>query len=283
MCGAFGNSIEFTFECADNFSAGTQVEAVASGKIKGYFTQGTEYADYYGRMYYMEWALSDDYAPPDDNAAAALAYPKDERKANSFGRVFATTTSEIERLDRYRKDSREKTKMSYRIEAFAEDKSFIIGSGLGAWNLLVTNERQGVVNLETSTFENINPKIFVLSKPIGKFDDLLDTSGLITGHREGYDLPPYTLESGHLNCQGITSPISGKAWVIAYPYYNKSTIKVESEDGKVTDYTELGGGEILIGRNIDIKAGDTVGDFKAYAVHDLQAYITSRKMDGILK
>ncbi len=272
ICGAFGNSIEFTFECADNFSAGTQVEKVDSGSITGFFTKGTEYADYYGRMYFMQWHLTPDDEESEEPAESALSYPKDTRAFRVI-KHLAGTGNGTAMLDWYRKDSREKTKMSYRIEAFSEDKNLIIGSGLGLYNLLVTNERQGVGDTV------ISPKVIVLNKKIGKFDDLFDDSARIAS----YDLNSVGASGTYINYQGVTSQVKGQAWVIAYPYYYKPSITIEDEAGNVTQYEERCGGEILIGRNIDVSVGNTVGDFVAYAVHDLQAYITARRKAGKLK
>lgn len=275
VCSAFGNSIEFTFECLDNFSAGTQVVKETAGDITGYFTQGTPYSDYYGRMYYMEWQLTPDTINPDDLAAAALSYPEDNRAKANAGVEIASTgglgTGTTEKLDLYRKDSREKTKLSYRIESLAEDESFVIGSGLGWYNILVTNERV-----------NVYPHLYLLNKPIGKFDSLLDDSAIV--HDYG-TIVLSNFNGAHLEYAGktVSSGDSGQAWVIAYPYYNGETVRVENEDGDEEDYTPQYGGEILIGRNVSISAGDTIGNFKAYAVHDLQAYITARRKAGKLK
>lgn len=274
VCAAFGNSIEFTFECLDNFSAGTQVEKETAGDITGYFTKGTPYSDYYGRMYYMEWQLTPDRIDPDDLAAAALSYPADSRSKTNAGVELASTgglgTGTVEKLDLYRKDSREKTKISYRVESFAEDESFIIGSGFGWYNILVTNERTSV-----------EPHLFILKNPIGKFDDLFDDENAV-------DLGEITITSSsfsgtYVKINGKRANASGQAWVIAYPYYNGDTFMVEDEEGNVAPYTPRYGGEILIGRNVPISAGDTVGDFVAYAVHDLQAYINARRKAGKLE
>lgn len=279
IASAFGNSVEFTAECADNFSAGAKVEKYTVGDISGYFTQGVEYGDYYGRLYYLAWNIGLGWI--DDNeeqteekwAQEALSYPEDVYK-RTIKYTIATTgfdSDDNAKYLLYRKDSREKLKFSYRIEAVAGDKSFIIGTGLSVYNPVVTS----VVRRDKSG-RPVSPKIYILREEIGKFDTLFDKDAIVSE----YDMSPYTGRELYLYVYGVTATESGKAWVIAYPYYDGETVKLENEDGEVEDYTPKYGGEIIIGRNIPISAGDKVGQFVAYAVHDLQAYIDERRKSG---
>lgn len=280
---AFGNSVEFTAECADNFSAGAKVEKYDAGDISGYFTQGVEYSDYYGRIYYIAWSIG--YGWIDDSetitetktAQEALSYPEDVYKRDTYA-VLASTGFDFStyghKYMQYRKDSREKLKFSYRIETVSGDESFIIGTGISLYNPLVTN-----IARKDGSGASVKPKIFILSKKIGKFDTLFDEDTIVSE----YDMPTSQVGGFYLSLKGVTATKSGKAWAIAYPYYNGKTVKVENEDGEEEDYTPRYGGEILIGRNIPVSVGDTVGDFVAYAVHDLQAYITARRKAGKLE
>ena len=269
---AFGNVIEFTAECTDNFSAGTQVKKTTSGKITGYFTQGTTYSDYYGRMYYIGWAFGkgwiDDSLTPtnDEYANQALAIPQDTI-SKDVQQIAAGTGFDVNDLQLYRKDSREALKFTYRLETVAGDKSFIIGSALSSCNPLVINE-----DLPNK------PRLYVLSERLGKFDNWLNENIAVNLGNAAIAVNGYYASSA-----GKQTSLSGKAWVIAFPYYNGTPIEVENEAGEVSMYVPRYGGEILIGRNIDVSVGDTVGDFVAYVVHDLQAYITARRKAGKLK
>ena len=280
---AFGNSVEFTAECADNFSAGAKVEKYEVGDISGYFTQGVEYSDYYGRIYYLAWSIG--YGWIDDNETItetkntqeALSYPEDVYKRDAVAALASTGfdfPSDSHKYMLYRKDSREKLKFSYRIETVSGDESFIIGTGLSLYNPLITD-----VERKDGSGATVQPKIYILSEKIGKFDTLFDEDTIVNS----YDMPAYSNSGYYLSLNGVTATKNGKAWVIAYPYYNGKTVKVENEDVEEEDYTPKYGGEILIGRNIPVSIGDTVGNFVAYAVHDLQAYITARRNAGKLK
>lgn len=282
IASAFGNVIEFTAECADNFSAGTKVTKQEGGDISGYFTQGVEYGDYYGRIYYLEWGIgfSTTYINLDKETytEAALSYPEvlsATKESNTIASTNYELTSEelIRNHQLYRKDSREKLKFSYRIETVAGDKSFVIGTGLSLYNPLVANvirkDKDGTI---------IKPKIYVLGGKIGKFDTLYRENDIV----DSYDVKGDN-SLHHLSMTGVKSTVSGQAWVIAYPFYYGESVKVENEDGEEEDYTPTYGGEILVGRNVPIKAGDMVGNFVAYAVNDLQKYINERRQDGKLE
>jgi hypothetical protein len=255
------------------------VEKVASGSITGFFTKGTEYADYYGRMYYIGWVFGkgkfiDASYKNTEYEEQALSIPQDkisrDLSDNILSENAAGTGFSVEDLQRYRKDSREALKFTYRLETLAGDKSFIIGSGLSSCNPLVIAEDL----LMTA-------HLYVLKNPLTKFDTHYNIKGT-TANISSLDIH-INIFDNYMTSDGAISPSSGKAWALALPYYGKAPIMVEDEQGTVTTYTPEYGGEILIGRNIDVSVGDTVGDFVAYAVHDLQAYITARREAGKLK
>ena len=64
ICSAFGNSISFSWEYEDNYSAGAVSQYADNGqtgndKVSGYFQNNYQYTDYYGKIYYYNFDLQE--------------------------------------------------------------------------------------------------------------------------------------------------------------------------------------------------------------------------------
>lgn len=124
---AFGNTLVFSFEFADNYSAGTQSVYSNAGGVKGYYQTDVPYGDYYGRADSMTFELStigsggNDFvfSLPNGDAVTPLG--------NS-----AQIPIKINADNRYvlRKDGSETIRMHYQIQFVTTMKDIIIGSAL---------------------------------------------------------------------------------------------------------------------------------------------------------
>lgn len=267
---AFGNVIEFSWEFVDNFSAGMRAVEVTSGNITGTFGQEVQYCDYYGRMYYENFTLC---VTLNDSVSYEneMNYPLVGSISTSTQNYYAIGTFSNNPIVK-RKDSRETLKENYAIEFATDIKHVIIGSALAANNPFVSG-----INTKAKAI------FVILNRPINKFSRKINMSaGNIAAQYEigdagisisigQSDVTPY------LECNGITATATGKAWAFMTPVYEGEPYTVEDEDGNVSTITPKYGGELLFGRNIDIKNGDNVGAFRIVGTHDVFDYLKQKE------
>ena len=267
---AFGNVIEFSWEFVDNFSAGMRAVEVTSGNITGTFGQEVQYCDYYGRMYYENFTLC---VTLNDSVSYEneMNYPLVGSISTSTQNYYAIGTFSNNPIVK-RKDSREALKENYAIEFATDIKHVIIGSALAANNPFVSG-----INTKAKAI------FVILNRPINKFSRKINMSaGNIAARYEigdtrisisigQSDVTPY------LECNGITATATGKAWAFMTPVYEGEPYTVEDEDGNVSTITPKYGGELLFGRNIDIKNGDNVGAFRIVGTHDVFDYLKQKE------
>lgn len=271
---AFGNVVEFTFECQDNFSAGIRTDQIASSGSSYIYGTGTPYADYYGRAYYLYINLiSSNYA---DEVLNDITTPWDfPLESNGYINPDGTggNSSVLTGINPivYRKDSREALKISYSLEFVADGDELILGSGLTEFNPLCAPT-------------NRQPHLYVLPRRINRFSETLTAEELDGAVDLG------ALSDGNINhvvgsnvykLLGKTSTASGLSWAYAYPVVQGESYDVEDEDGKVSTFYKNTGGEIVIAKNVDITNGQTVGLLWFTNVHDLFDYIDNLKQLGL--
>lgn len=127
-CSVFGNTLGFSFSFKDNYSAGQRVEyAQTEDGITGYWSKDVPYSDYYGRIYYFDFAIG---KVKDSDAQNRNNLPWIIPEAGfSSGDYFPVTENYISHyLYRIRKDSRERISVTYELEAQSNDPNIIIGS-----------------------------------------------------------------------------------------------------------------------------------------------------------
>lgn len=265
IASAFGNSMSFTWKYKDNFSAGFQVEWAYKGNTDGYFSVETEYTDYYGRLYYYDFTLLSELLLSNNYDANDL--PQFKGSAYSFG--IAGTANENEVFDNslvLRKDSRETLKFTYNINYVTADNSYILGTALTAKNPLVTNEKRV-------------PHLYILKHKLNRFGDKLELAESDKNYK-WYDLgeakATVEVNGNTVSISGKQATVSGQAWAYGYPV-GENLQDFEDEDGNVVKVNLSGDTELIIGRNIDITAGDTVGAFMMQAVHDIYKYYDELK------
>ncbi len=268
MASAFGNSMQFTWEYKDNYSAGAKKIFEENQDVSGYFTQEVEYADYYGRLYWQNFSLLSAEAMENDNVSTTdlpkLSYKDDKGIKITVTDAFATT-GDYPILKR--KDNREALKETYCIELVTDQPNFVIGSAFASKNPLISHD-----------INRPKPKLYILPHRINKFATKIDLEGS-TAAIDGF--PSWKTPNFSIGCAGVTATETGKAWCYAIPEYLAKTYEVEDDDGNVTTITEKKGGELLFGENIDVKKGDIIGAFNAYVVHDVYDFLKTKIINEV--
>lgn len=264
IASAFGNVMEFSWEFKDNFSAGQRIVYQSNDGPEGYFTTEVQYCDYYGRMYYEDLILCSTLATACDPESFPLYEKYGSNNPIEMMKLPANCTIVK------RKDSREALKENYSVEFNTDIKGVIIGSALPANNPLVSG---------------LNPKakakLVILRTPVNKFSRKVNLSTEnIAGEYEVTDDMIFRSSVDGVYCvdaTGIAATTVGKAWAYVTPIYEGDPYTVEDEDGNVETITPTYGGELLIGRNIDIASGDTIGAFKIFPTHDVFSYMKQKE------
>ena len=143
-----------------------------------------------------------------------------------------------------RKDNREALQVNFQIDFVTNLDNLIIGSALASYCPAVRGSDIKLV-----------AKLYVFETELNKFTD----------HIEAYedeklaDLPgvPVTVNfgDGYFTVEAGAFPKSGKSWAIVTNQYPGPLKKVEDEFGNITTQQEIMGGDLLIGQNIEVTAG----------------------------
>lgn len=271
VASAFGNVMEFTWQYKDNFSAGLKILPQDPNDAITYFGQEVQYSDYYGRMYYYTFRLltgKETQKNPYIQEDTENSYPQVSTNANNGDEPSIIGKKYIER-----KDSREALKKSYALEIVANDSSFVVGSAFASKNPLVSFIPTKYDNL----YQPVNtPHLYILKTRINKFSSYIDDMAVDLGAINISDTR-YLSYAGKSNADDDNVFVSGKAWAYAYPIEEGEKVKVENEDGELTEISKQKGGEILFGKNIDIPDQETtVGAFTFIPVHDIFKYIQAK-------
>ncbi len=263
---AFGNEMEFTWSFKDNYSAGTSVVRRTSddGKVSGYFGAEVTYGDYYGRAYYQRFWLQ--YMDARYlNLEIALGFPKSSNKLWAESVAYCHTNCYIE----LRKDNREALSQAYAIEFVTDVKNLIIGSALARNNPCISGLN-----------EKASAELYILPERINRFSTSkinLDGATLIHSYTNMPDANrkiTLNINGGvWLVFEGTVSPVSGQAWAIVTKSYEGEPYAVENEDRETELLTPQYGGELLIGQNNEVRAGDTVGEFNVVPTHNIFDFV----------
>ena len=248
---ALGNTMAFTFNFADNYSAGQKIEwKEGEEKVKGYFGEYVPYANYYGRLYWLEFALYSETQSTEDMLIPQYNYDTiyaDNEYTLPDKNVDVITTVAMGGDDfeciRYRKESTETPAITYQVSFVVKkgEKGFLIGSTLARDCALVNGT-------------NTLAKLYVFPERLNVYDKNVDLT-------KAEEITGVTTEGEwSFSVDGGISTIDGKAWAYVTPEVVE-TIITEDENGSEYEQKIRTGGEIVVGRNIDIKKGDTVGKF----------------------
>lgn len=242
IASAFGNSMVFSWEYQDNYSAGPFTQYQSNGIVSGsagYYQNEYQYADYYGRMYYYHFVLKDDGPTVTPSNGVANELPGRDGNIDD-SRAFVPYSTLDGQPYILRKDSREKLQVNLQIDFVTNRQNFMIGSALA--------RNCGAVRAAT---ESYGAKLYVLPEPLNKFTDSFAAAGIDLG-----TLPSADIAAGGNQISVVGGmPAAGKAWAIVTAQTTE-TEQVEDERGNVVTQSVTKGGELLIGQNMEFSAGD---------------------------
>lgn len=240
---AFGNSISFSWQYKDNFSAGERAEYHQEDDLKGYWTNDVPYGDYYGRIYYYDFYATERGTQADEEnymdigAGVPLA---DE-----------TTTYDVKPLSTIgtpillRKDNSERLQANFQIDFCTDVQDLIIGSHLASGNPFVS-----------PLTSRPQARLFVFEKPLNKFIKTIWTDFPDLDYDDGIAIKFPISTDNRRFAIGCDTPLpSGKSWaIITEP--TTTTETVVDENGEEVTQEVRSGGDILIAQNIEITQGD---------------------------
>lgn len=245
IASAFNTSLTFTFDFADNYSAGQKLtnyegeEVNGEDTASGFWGEFVPYADYYGRVYYLDYTLRHGVITSSGNNANDL--PQGNEGEQVSGAVL------MRDYILYRKDNREIPQITVQLTVVADNEDYIIGTALCANCALVRNVSKIIaVYAFKSNLDALNSRIDNLAELIA--NDNADWVGALT------QISDNSIELPNL---GVNAS-QYKAWaIITIP--SQTTIDVASEDGETeTTQTIYEGGEILLAKNNSQLEGQTV-------------------------
>lgn len=248
---AFGNSISFSWEYEDNYSAGavSQYATAMNDLVTGYFQNNFQYTDYYGKIYYYSFLIFDDTTSPTSLSMQSLigqALPgAGTWQAITSDQAYVETDYPASPII-LRKDNREKLQCNVQLDFVTNRKGLIIGSALAAYCPAV----RGVDS-------SLAAKLYVFQEPLNKFIDHVEGSiSIDLTEATAYDIGVSGVGSGRFYITAGNFAVSGKAWAICTQQTDGETQTVEDEEGNVYQQTEVKGGDVLLAQNMDISAGD---------------------------
>ena len=257
----FGNSLIFTCQMEDNYSAGQRVVYNSQGQagngedVVGWWTEYTQYGNYYGRFDRLDISIASitghNASGGTSSTGLPLAPEEDENNPKLTDIISATQMI-------YDKDSREIPQISMELSAMSDDPRIIIGSALMS-NSKLANRNPSVYELYL-TDEKISP-IISQADFTRNHDHLpIDYGGVnyLTFSTDGITVRvPRTFYP-----QGSETPVNTKAWaIITAP--TTETITVADNDGTETTQTIRKGGEIVIAGNF----APTTGEYAEYTLY----------------
>ncbi len=242
---AFGNSMSFSWEYEDNYSAGAQAAYRKNGEVDGYWQQSYNYTDYYGRLYYYDFDLQPLGEQPTAETLETLAQELPKGKSgNDTGYYYISTANKEPMI--LRKDNREALQCNFQID-FVTNSDIIIGSALASYCPAVRGS-------DTS----LRARLYVLPTELNKFTDHLEAWEEVDLSQMPYkEVQTYITPNSDQFRVEVSGgfPADGKSWAIVTAQTITEGDDVEDEFGNVSREKKVTGGDLLIGRNIEVTAG----------------------------
>lgn len=201
---ALGNSIAFTFEFVDNYSAGDQsVEMNDAGVLKR-VNQPVPYSDVFGNID----TLAINYFHRKNDLDRELAYSLPEFKGNDPEYLLSDNVQ-------LKKDSREHIGITKQVHFQSLGEGVVLGTQLAQRNALVND------------FSNTNPpKFYWLKQPLNQFRYSVD----LTGAQED-TMPTNTAPTGasYVQIEKLVPSGEWTGWAIVNPDNNRLYVGVNKE------------------------------------------------------
>lgn len=240
----FGNSIVFSWEYKDNYSAGEKAVKLTNSRGEAtWWQQDVPYCDFFGRIpYYYMILLPRDMVPNidregNDENESAYSFPEANAVIPATSAMMIVPRSA--KFYRMEKDSRETITMNFQVDFRTDSHNLVIGPGIArlcSW----------VHEPDTTLWANI----FTLENPLNKFAKtymVLDDNGNPVDSYHTMNEATYSYKEGASPATSpyvaITLPLAintAKAWVISYP---ATKVVTDTESGEQTTYE---GGDILL-------------------------------------
>lgn len=243
----FGNTINFSWQHRDNYSAGVAAEKVNSdtSTLKGYWSKDVPYGDEYGRLKYYDFYLCQETKTQGFDKALDLPLVTDDFTAQKAAAQISTRNTGSYLMQ---KDSREVIKMNVSVELKTDVDGLIIGSGFAKNCPFVATPKPCKLYALTHRVDRFASKIdeSLEGVPCVDIEVIPET---ILGEKIGEIIRPVG------NSFPGASGTEYKAWVIATEQ-TTTTKNVCNDDGTEVQQTYTEGGDILLARNIDFYGGD---------------------------
>lgn len=233
---AFGNSLVFTFEFSDNYSAGQQTKEYSTTGTISVWGEYVPYCDYFGRFYYIDI----DLAVSVNSNWHGSTVPKTPNGLSYYPYISIKDML-------YRKDNREIPQISYELSAYSDDEEILVGSAIMNNCPLVNNEPLKLV-------------AYGFPERLNKISSEIDiTSGIKIGT---YITPIFNQKNTLIT---FTLPLSKEVEdcksfaILTEP--SEKVINVSDDDGNETTQTIKSGGLLYIGINKEynrIKDNNTI-------------------------
>ena len=244
-----GNVASYSWQYADNYSAGSQVDVRSDGA----YQQEVPYCDYYGRGWWYEFAVKQYTGenPNNQTIYKATDGPKSWENWDDVKSIALISTENIGSL-LLRKDSREALGFTAQLEFKSDTPGLIIGSGIA----------QRLPSVGATSTDPV--KIYFLPEPVNKFDTKkfmrktvpsLEITSKLHIRSESFGTMEY-LSIATADGAKIPAAADGyQAWVIAAPPVKGESITYQNDDGTTYTDTNMEGGEVLLAMNTPIVGG----------------------------
>lgn len=239
---AFGNSISFSWTYEDNYSAGAISHYEnKTGGAQGYFQNNYPYGDYYGRLYYYNFDIHSvtKLLTPETLTKVGMDLPKGEKPL--IDSSYITTMGKMPYV--LRKDNREVLQCNYQID-FVTNTDIIIGSALASYCPALRG-----------TDKTLEARLYVFPTELNKFTDHIEAWEDVKLSELPSERIFYTNSNGQFIVQGFVFPASGKSWAIVTAQTELPEEAVENEKGETYQLKRTKGGDLLIGQNKEVTAG----------------------------
>lgn len=239
---AFGNSMSFSWQYDDNYSAGAtstyRENGSGSSKVSGYFQGDYRYTDYYGRMYYYDFDIQVKGQQED-----GYTLPKGIKPTKASG--YVSTMGKSPYI--LRKDNREKLQVNVQVDFVTNKQDIIIGSALASYCGAVRGSDPA-----------LKSKLYVFPERLNKFINHVNGSVSIDlDTLPSVEITVGNAENGQFVLNAENFPSDGEAWAIVTEQTDLPPEEVEDEEGNVTMQSQIKGGDVLLAQNTKITAGQS--------------------------
>lgn len=249
IASAFGNAMVFTFKYADSYSAGNTVSEIHMFDINGYYQNGCEYCDAYGRMEYLNFDFYDNGINPQTYGASKVIGMNLPLTSSMLEINDGNITDPTENIKGaittgnmpivYRKNSTEIPNINYQIEFVTDDRNIIIGSAFAKNCQLVSGYLGHTI------------KFYILPNKINKFIEKID----LKGAKEVVIDPNYNETDVYIGLGFITGDIAERS--------NELTI-TNNLTGQAWAVVDTTTNELLFGSNKTLNIGDVISPYISF-------------------